>query len=114
MELLSGYTPKNLSTREITLQRKRNEYYDLIERYYNKTNSEHRSDQENKIVHQIGLDVPRTSPELKLFQIPCIFNLLSRALYIWSLKHTATGYVQGINDLITPFVYIFLEEVIRG
>merc|ERR1719192_1345352 len=82
----------------MTLQKKRGEYYDLMERYYNQTSKEHRSDQENKIVHQIGLDVPRTSPELKLFQIECIKNLLSRALYIWSLRHTATGYVQGIND----------------
>ena len=71
----------------------------------------HRSDQENQIVHQISLDVPRTSPEMKLFQIPNISNLLSRALYIWSHRHTATGYVQGINDLITPFVYIFLNEL---
>ena len=112
-KLLLGYTPKNLTRRISTLQRKRDEYFDLMERYYNQTNKEHRSDQENKIVHQIGLDVPRTSPELKLFQIECIKNLLSRALYIWSLKHTATGYVQGINDLITPFVYIFLDEYLQ-
>jgi len=109
-KLLLGYIPKNLSRREATLQRKRSEYIDLMERYYNQTNKEHRSDQENKIVHQIGLDVPRTSPELKLFQIECVKNVLSRALYIWALRHTATGYVQGINDLITPFVYIFLDE----
>ena len=112
-KLLLGYTPKNLSRRQLTLQKKRGEYYDLMERYYNQTNKEQRSDQENKIVHQIGLDVPRTSPELKLFQIDCINNLLSRALYIWSLRHTATGYVQGINDLITPFVYIFLDEYLQ-
>ena len=112
-KLLLGYIPKNLSRRGSTLGKKRDEYFDLMERYYNQTSKEHRSDQENKIVHQIGLDVPRTSPELKLFQIECVKNLLSRALYIWSLRHTATGYVQGINDLITPFVYIFLDEYLQ-
>eukprot|EP01084_Bolivina_argentea_P079397 144030_1 len=112
-KLLLGYIPKNLSRRDTTLSKKRHEYYDLMERYYNQTFEEHRSDQERKILHQIGLDVPRTSPELKLFQIASIKKLLSRALYIWSLRHTATGYVQGINDLITPFVYIFLDEYLR-
>jgi len=112
-KLLLGYIPKNTSRRITTLNKKRDEYYDLMERYYNQTLKEHRSDQENRIVHQIGLDVPRTSPELKLFQIKCIENLLSRALYIWSLRHTATGYVQGINDLITPFVYIFLDQYLQ-
>merc|ERR1719361_253417 len=112
-KLLLGYTPKNLARRQMTLDKKRKEYYDLVSRYYTDTKKEHRSDQENKIVHQIGLDVPRTSPELRLFQIECINNLLSRALYLWARKHTATGYVQGINDLITPFVYIFLDEYLQ-
>jgi TBC1 domain family member 2 len=29
---------------------------------------------------------------------------------VWGIRHPATGYVQGVNDLATPFLYIFLSE----
>lgn len=35
---------------------------------------------------------------------------LERILYIWSIRHPASGYVQGINDLVTPFLTVFLHE----
>lgn len=112
-KLLLGYMTKNQSRRKSVLIKKRKEYYHLMNKYYNQQLFQHRSTQENAILRQIYIDVPRTFPKLKLFQLQNISNLLSRALYIWSLKHTATGYVQGINDLITPFVYIFLDEYLR-
>ena len=31
-------------------------------------------------------------------------------MYIWAIRHPASGYVQGINDLVTPFFLVFLEE----
>lgn len=37
---------------------------------------------------------------------------LERILYIWSIRHPASGYVQGINDLVTPFMVVFLQEYI--
>ncbi|ETO16954.1 hypothetical protein RFI_20381 [Reticulomyxa filosa] len=107
---VKGYSPRNLLRRESTLANKRKRYRDLIELYYNNKTQEHRSNPENKIIHQIGLDVPRTLPILKYFQIDNIKKLLTRALYIWSHHHTATGYVQGINDLITPFVYVLIHK----
>ena len=33
---------------------------------------------------------------------------LERLLFIWALRHPASGYVQGINDLATPFLTVFL------
>jgi len=29
-------------------------------------------------------------------------------LYVWAIRHPASGYVQGINDLVTPFFQVFL------
>jgi len=34
---------------------------------------------------------------------------LERILYVWSIRHPASGYVQGINDLVTPFFQVFLS-----
>jgi len=35
-------------------------------------------------------------------------------LYIWAIRHPASGYVQGINDLVTPFIVVFLSEYLEG
>ena len=29
------------------------------------------------------------------------------------MRHPASGYVQGINDIVTPFVVVFLSEYIE-
>ncbi len=33
-------------------------------------------------------------------------------LYVWAIRHPASGYVQGINDLATPFFQVFLSAYI--
>jgi hypothetical protein len=37
---------------------------------------------------------------------------MERVLYIWAIRHPASGYVQGINDLMTPFLVVFLSAFI--
>lgn len=34
---------------------------------------------------------------------------MERILYIWAIRHPASGYVQGINDLLTPLYVVFLS-----
>ena len=29
---------------------------------------------------------------------------------MWHMRHPASGYVQGINDIVTPFIVVFLSE----
>lgn len=33
-------------------------------------------------------------------------------LFIWALRNPASGYVQGINDLVTPYFIVFLRDYI--
>eukprot|EP00817_Percolomonadidae_sp_ATCC50343_P001876 CAMPEP_0117430526 /NCGR_PEP_ID=MMETSP0758-20121206/10073_1 /TAXON_ID=63605 /ORGANISM="Percolomonas cosmopolitus, Strain AE-1 (ATCC 50343)" /LENGTH=259 /DNA_ID=CAMNT_0005218649 /DNA_START=534 /DNA_END=1313 /DNA_ORIENTATION=+ len=66
--------------------------------------------EEETILHQIRIDVPRTSPDLPLFQNERIQKALERILYIWSIQHPGCGYVQGLNDLVTPFIVVFLSD----
>jgi hypothetical protein len=35
---------------------------------------------------------------------------LERLLYCWAIRHPASGYVQGINDICTPFFQVFLSD----
>lgn len=39
---------------------------------------------------------------------------LERVLYIRSVRNPAYGYVQGINDLLTPFMAVFFSEHLPG
>jgi hypothetical protein len=35
---------------------------------------------------------------------------ISRVLGIYSLRHPATGYVQGMNDVVIPLLFVFTSE----
>lgn len=62
---------------------------------------------------QINVDIPRTMPEYKLFSFNTIRQMMMRILFTWSMRHPASGYVQGFNDLCTPFIIIFINKYIN-
>lgn len=89
------------------------------------------------IWHQISIDVPRTNAGIRLWQaeatqrVGLFFEFkvkindgtdrsfflwreqsLEKILYVWAIRHPASGYVQGINDLVTPFFQVFLSSYI--
>uniref|UniRef100_A0A8C7MRL7 TBC1 domain family, member 22a n=1 Tax=Oncorhynchus kisutch TaxID=8019 RepID=A0A8C7MRL7_ONCKI len=107
-KLLSGYLPANTERRESTLQRKRQEYFGFIEQYYDSRNDEHHQD----TYRQIRIDISRMSPECLLLQ-PMVTEIFERILFIWAIRHPASGYVQGINDLVTPFFVVYVFEYIK-
>ncbi|KAK7325088.1 hypothetical protein VNO77_29160 [Canavalia gladiata] len=111
--LLLGYAPPNSDRREGVLRRKRLEYLDHISQYYDIPDTE-RSDDEINMLRQIGVDGPRTVPDVSFFQQQQVQKSLERILYIWAIRHPASGYVQGINDLVTPFLVVFLSEYLEG
>lgn len=68
-----------------------------------------RSEAEQALLRQVLVDVPRTNPSIPLFRVDFVQRSLERVLYVWALRHPASGYVQGINDLATPFYAVFLS-----
>lgn len=132
-QLLLGYLPAQSERRITTLERKRKEYLDGVKQAFgegsaaarNSTNSGLAGLASNPPVtsgrgrgldealwHQISIDVPRTNPHLPLYQFEATQRSLERVLYVWALRHPASGYVQGINDLATPFWQVFLSTYI--
>ena len=112
-KILLGYVPTNRSRRQASLQRKRAEYRDAIAQHYD-IDDDSRTAQEQETLRQVLVDVPRTAPEVPLFRNDRIRRLLSRLLYIWAMRHPASSYVQGINDLATPLLVVFLSEYYEG
>ena len=67
---------------------------------------------EYKTYKNISVDIPRTLPGLKLFSEEKIQKIMLRILLVWSTKNQNIGYVQGFNDLCTPFITVFLSQYI--
>ncbi|CAH6721591.1 GTPase-activating protein Gyp1p [[Candida] jaroonii] len=112
-QILLGYLPTNKSRQLSTLKTKRQEFIDGI----NATSIDFDEDgtsnfkdnsKEKQLYHQIKIDVKRTNPTIKLFASPQVQKSLRKILYFWAIRHPTSGYVQGINDLVTPFYKIFL------
>ena len=132
-QLLLGYLPVNGERRVVTLERKRKEYLDGVRQAFERgltgsqgivqqglsgatiaptSNSGRGRGLDEAIWHQISIDVPRTNPHLELYGYEATQRSLERILYVWAIRHPASGYVQGINDLVTPFWQVFLGAYI--
>ncbi|KAL2844316.1 RabGAP/TBC [Aspergillus pseudoustus] len=118
-QLLLGYLPTNSERRIATLERKRKEYLDGVRQAFERSsaisggnpstsNTGRGRGLDEAIWHQISIDVPRTSPHIQLYSYEATQRSLERILYVWAIRHPASGYVQGINDLVTPLWQVFL------
>jgi len=132
-QILLGYLPTSSERRVATLERKRKEYLDGVRQAFERgtmgadrpfeagVTAPGASPAQNRgrgrgldeaIWHQISIDVPRTNPHLELYGYEATQRSLERILYVWAIRHPASGYVQGINDLVTPFWQVFLGQYI--
>ena len=112
-KLMLGYLPTNRTRRVQTLERKRAEYRASIAQHY-EIPDDSRTIQEQETLRQVLVDVPRTAPEVPLFRNEKVRRALARLLYIWACRHPASSYVQGINDLATPLLAVFLADYYEG
>lgn len=121
-QLLLSYLPTNSERRTATLERKRKEYLDGVRQAFERpggggsggatgassSSSSKARGLDEAIWHQISIDIPRTNPHIELYTYEATQRSLERILYVWAVRHPASGYVQGINDLVTPFWQVFL------
>ena len=127
-QVLLGYLPTNVDRRSSTLERKRREYVDSVRQVFEwgggaplpsghtkihlANNSGRARGLDEHVWHQISIDVPRTSPHIELYSYEATQRSLERILYLWAIRHPTSGYVQGINDLVTPLWQVFLGTYI--
>jgi hypothetical protein len=108
-KLLLNYYPLNNNRRAATLELRRSEYSSYVTNHYSVA-EEKKTENEDEILRQIRQDVPRTGGSIQFFKQEDIQLSLERVLYIFSIRHPASGYVQGINDLATTFYYVYLRD----
>jgi hypothetical protein len=117
-QLLLSYLPTSSERRVATLERKRKEYLDGVRQAFERGGGGSSAPTgrgrglDEAIWHQISIDVPRTNPHIELYGYEATQRSLERILYVWAVRHPASGYVQGINDLVSPFWQVFLGTYI--
>ena len=112
-QLMLGYLPSQTSSWQDVVHCKRKAYRELLRTHYEVSNSR-KSEEELAILRQIAIDAPRTEPSVKLFSKSALQRSLIRILYIRACTHPSSGYVQGLNDVLTPFLHVFLSRVFPG
>lgn len=109
-KLLLGYLPRNTVWRIPMLISRRAKYKFYCERYtldsYSMTLSE------RAIFNQIRKDIPRIDHGPLLLHEK-YQNMMTRILYIWAIHHPETTYVQGMNEVLVPFIYMFTFEYLN-
>lgn len=124
-KLLLGHMPANKKRREHSMREKRDAYRRWVHWYCSATTgavprqrggsseaqrAEDEEEEDGGALKQIRVDAPRTAPDVAFFRREDVKASVERVLYIWAVRHPASGYVQGINDLLTPFLAVFLSE----
>ncbi|KAM3137529.1 hypothetical protein pb186bvf_010319 [Paramecium bursaria] len=112
-KLILKYIPPNHLSQTQIINKKRQDYQQYIKNYYEHMNDHERDESEKKIIKIIFNDVLRTQPDYKLFRDERIQNMFKRLLFIWNMRHPMSGYVQGINDVASPLIAVFLNEYIE-
>ncbi|KAI9675607.1 MAG: GTPase-activating protein [Caeruleum heppii] len=133
-QILLGYLPTSSERRVSALERKRKEYLEGVRQAFERggggqsvtaagltgassnppVTAGRGRGLDEAVWHQISIDVPRTNPHLELYSYEATQRSLERILYVWAIRHPASGYVQGINDLVTPFWQVFLSSYITS
>ena len=105
--LLLDYEPVKSSLAKSTLIHKRNDYFDCVERVFGESQRHLWTKEQNLTFQQILRDLPRS--HIKLLRNEKIQHISEEVLFVWSVRHPASGYVQGMNDMLHPFFFAFIS-----
>ena len=110
--LFLDYEPVNQALKGPTLEHKRNDYFDCLERVFGESQRHLWTTAQKATQNQILRDLPRSL--VPLLRNERVMSLFERVLFVWAVRHPASGYVQGMNDLLAPFFFVFLSKFIKG
>ena len=104
------YEPQTASLAPDMLKRKREDYLGFFEQLFSADSLTKWSKQQQAYHSQILRDLPRTT--FASLRNEFIMKLQEHVLFIWAVHHPASGYVQGMNDILAPIIFVMLSESI--
>ncbi|EFA80637.1 RabGAP/TBC domain-containing protein [Heterostelium album PN500] len=112
-QILLNYLPPEKKLHGRILSDKRNQYVQLVQKFY----QSEMSPDDKTLLNQVKLDVPRTMPkgfsQTPLFKSTILHLVLERILYVWSKTNPLISYFQGLNDIPAQFLLVFLTQYIN-
>jgi len=111
-KILLGYASANTSRRSVTISKRRCEYHQRYVQY--STQALSNDPQYVRLLQTIQSDVLRTAPSIPIFRDERVQASLIRLLYVHACRHPATSYIQGLNDIVAPFLAVFLDGYYNG
>ena len=111
-KLYLDYLPVNAAIRQTTLNHKRQDYFEFVDRVFVESQRFLWTSAQKEIDAQIMRDLPRVRHPL--FRHQRAQQMFERILFVWAVRHPASGYVQGMNDVLHPFFLAFLSPYIWG
>ena len=109
-KLLSGYLPINLAKIDEELDLKRKEYARLRTQFYEENFDKVNNKRLQEGLSTIMKDVSRTLGDTAMFKSRPVRDMLTRILYIFHVRNSESGYAQGMNDIVAPFLIVFATE----
>ena len=106
--LFLDYEPISTDQAAATLEHKRNDYRDCLNRLFSASQQQLWTSSQRQTLHQISIDLPRT--RLALLRNERVNLLFQHVLFVWAVRHPASGYVQGMNDILVPFFFAFVAD----
>lgn len=107
-QCLLGYRPLENAAAAAMLEKRRREYADDVRRHLKSKTGVYRTEPEQRLLRQVLVDVPRTLPSIALVHAAPVQRALERLLFLWAVRHPASGYVQGMNDIAALLFVVFL------
>lgn len=103
--LFLDYEPIDTNATVATLEHKRKDYFDCLSRLYGEEQKPLWTSAQKQMLHQISIDLPRTV--IPLLRNEKVNHMFEHVLFVWAVRHPASGYVQGMNDILLPFFFTF-------
>lgn len=106
--LFLDYEPISLEQAPSALEHKRKDYFDCMNRMFSEEQTNLRTSSQQQANRQISIDLPRTSKTILHDQR--VNSLFHHVLFVWAVRHPASSYVQGMNDILQPFFFVFINQ----
>lgn len=106
--LFLDYEPTSIEQAPAALSHKRKDYFDCMKRLFSVEQRGLWTSTQRQAIHQIEIDLPRTL--IALLHDVRVISLFRHVLFVWAVRHPASSYVQGMNDILQPFFFIFIQQ----
>ena len=64
-----------------------------------------------KLLRQIAIDAPRSCIDVPYAHIRQVQRMIVRIMYLWSVETPEVSYLQGMIDVISPFIVVALSSI---